>query len=326
MPQNATCPKCALPFPVTEARHAFTVACPGCDTEMTVEFKTPAKPPEAGQPHYELVVTPGALVVATADPSKKKKGIYDDEAEEPKNRGGALVVVFLSTAFGMTVVLGGLGFTAWVLFGLIDTATVSFPNNRTPVANNSSSTGSNNKTNGPARVEPEAIGVGKEPHILGSIEHDPKFKTVGPEGAILIGVEARFEKFGSTDIVRGIRPIYRANGREEFGEQFGSSLNGSVTLKARPGYAVGGVTGKAGWWCNGFSLTFMRVKPNGTLDPRDSYESPWAGFNGQGEVTRVLSNGPPAVGIVGKIVGTKTTAFGILFKGQENFDPTAGRR
>lgn len=171
----------------------------------------------------------------------------------------------------------------------------------------------------------KAIGVGTEPYILGSIAHDPKFKTVGPEGAILIGLEARFEKFGNTDIVRAVRPIYRVNGKEEFGKQFGNDLTNSVTLKAKDGYAIGGITGKAGWWCNGFSVTFMKVKADGTLDPKDSYESEWVGFNGKGEVFKVTSDGTPVVGIVGKIVGPKTTALGLLFKGQEAWDPNAGK-
>jgi S1-C subfamily serine protease len=175
-------------------------------------------------------------------------------------------------------------------------------------------------------AEPKVVGVEKEPHILGSIARDPKFKTVGPEGAILIGLEARFAKFGGTEIVRAVRPIYRVNGKEEFGKQFGDNLTGSVTLKAKEGYAVGGITGKAGLWCNGFSLTYMKVKPDGTLDPKDSYESEWVGFNGKSEVTKVVGDGTPVVGIVGKIVRTQTTALGLLYKGQEGFDPEAGKR
>ena len=38
-----------------------------------------------------------------------------------------------------------------------------------------------------AGKDPKLVSGGKEPFILGSIEHDPKFKTVGPEGAILVG-------------------------------------------------------------------------------------------------------------------------------------------
>jgi S1-C subfamily serine protease len=182
------------------------------------------------------------------------------------------------------------------------------------------------KTPSPMPTPPKVIASGNAPTILGSIENDPKFKTVGPEGAILIGVEARFAKFGNTDIVRAVRPIYRINGKEEFGKQFGEDLTGAVTLKAKEGYAIGGVTGKAGPWCNGFSLTFMKVKADGTLDPKDSYESEWAGFDGKSESTCIKSDGPPVVGIVGKIVGRETTAFGLLFKGQENFDPDAKNR
>ena len=136
-------------------------------------------------------------------------------------------------------------------------------------------------------------------------------------------MEARFAKFGGDRRSSGaVRPIYRVNGKEEFGQQFGKDLTGSVTLKAKDGYAVGGVTGKAGLWCNGFSLTFMKVKADGTLDPKDSYESEWVGFNGAERVFKVMSDGPPAVGIVGRrSSGTETTAFGLLYKGQEEFDP-----
>ena len=179
---------------------------------------------------------------------------------------------------------------------------------------------------GPLPPNAKVYTGGRHPVILGSIEHDPKFKTVGPDGAVLIGLEARFEKFGHTDIVRAVCPIYRVNGREEFGKQFGDDLGGAVTLKAKDGYAVGGITGKAGWWCNGFSLVFMRVTADGTLDSRDCYASEWVGFNGRGDVIRVLSDGAPVVGIVGKIVGPKTTALGLLYKGQEGFDPAAGKR
>jgi hypothetical protein len=166
---------------------------------------------------------------------------------------------------------------------------------------------------------------GKEPIILGSIR-DPVFKTVGPAGGVLIGLEAKFTKFGVQDIVRAVRPIYRVGGKEEFGKQFGNNLTGSVTLRAKDGYAVGAISGKANLWCHGFSLTYMRLKADGTLDPKDTYESEWVGWNGSMPVTRVSGGGAPVVGIVGKIVRTETTALGLLFKGQEDFDPAGNGR
>jgi hypothetical protein len=67
----------------------------------------------------------------------------------------------------------------------------------------------------------------------------------------------------------------------------------------------------------------MRVKPDGSLDPGDRYESEWGGSNGNEELIQIMSDGRPVVGIVGKIVGAETTAFGLLFQGQEAFDPDA---
>ncbi|MDY3559818.1 serine/threonine protein kinase [Gemmata sp. JC673] len=176
----------------------------------------------------------------------------------------------------------------------------------------------------PVPVPPAIVPRGPEPTILGSIPHDPKFKTVGPPGAVLIGLVARFEKYGPTDIVRAVRPIYRVNGRDALGTQFGADLSGAVVMKARDGYAVGGITGKAGPWCNGFSLTYMRVKPDGSLDTGDSYEGGWGGSDPPGGAIRVVSDGRPAVGVVGKIAGPNATALGLLFKGQEGWNPEAG--
>lgn len=136
MPQDATCPQCKRSFPVIESRTAFTVTCPACDAEMTVEFKKPAAPHEAGKPHYELLVTPGALADQAAPPPKPKRARDEDDDNEPKSTGGSAMIVMLSGGFGMMIVLGGLGLTAWVLFGLIDTTPVTYnratnpPNNQ----------------------------------------------------------------------------------------------------------------------------------------------------------------------------------------------------
>ena len=84
MPQDATCPKCTHAFPVTEARHAFTVACPKCEAELTAEFKKPAAPPEAGQAPYELLVKPRALPGTVVPPPVPKKKKDDDDEDEDR--------------------------------------------------------------------------------------------------------------------------------------------------------------------------------------------------------------------------------------------------
>ncbi len=158
MPQDAACPKCKSSFPVTEARNAFTVSCPKCDTEMTVEFKKPAVAPEAGQPPYDLLVKSGALSAAAAPPPPKKK---NDEDDDPKRKGGSVAIVLLSGGFGLLFVLGGLGLTAWFLFFFVDTsadvvANINRPNNNQP--NNQPNTG--NPGSGPGPIVRPGPGPG----------------------------------------------------------------------------------------------------------------------------------------------------------------------
>ena len=129
MPQDATCPGCKHIFPVTEARQPFTVPCPKCDTELTVEFKKPATTPEAGQPPFDLLVKPGSLPESATQiaPEKKRKG---DDDDDPKRKGGSAMIVFLSGGFGLLFVLGGLALTGWYLFTQIDYETTSTYYNR----------------------------------------------------------------------------------------------------------------------------------------------------------------------------------------------------
>ena len=58
MPLDANCPKCRHVFPITEARSMIGVSCPGCETELTAEFRKRATP-EPGQHPYELFVSLG---------------------------------------------------------------------------------------------------------------------------------------------------------------------------------------------------------------------------------------------------------------------------
>src|SRR6188508_2252483 len=107
MPQDATCTACKHVFPVTEARGAFTVPCPKCEADLTIEFKKPATPPDAGQPPYELLVKSGALPNSAPATTKRKRP--DDDDDEPKRKGGSAMIVLVSGGLGLLFVLGGLG-------------------------------------------------------------------------------------------------------------------------------------------------------------------------------------------------------------------------
>lgn len=150
----------------------------------------------------------------------------------------------------------------------------------------------------------------------------PFFKDVGPSGSLLVGVEVVLGRPYFDELILSVRPLYRLGVKEATGKQFGTTVENAVTLKAKAGYAVGGITAKARNVCDGFSLTFMKVK-DGKLDPTDSYESQWVGWNGGVAAIKVVSDGTPVIGLTGRANDKDVTGVGLVFKGQEKVDPAA---
>jgi hypothetical protein len=71
------------------------------------------------------------------------------------------------------------------------------------------------------------------------------------------------------------------------------------TVKAKKGYAVGGLVGKGQVLVDGFKVIFMRTK-EGSLDPHDFYESEWIGGPGGDDARRLGGDGKPVIGIYGR--------------------------
>jgi hypothetical protein len=198
MPQDAACPKCAHSFPVTEARHPFTVACPRCEAELTAEFKKPATAPEAGEPPYDLLVKSGALPGSAAPTPAPKRKKDDDDEDEPKRKGGSALIVLVSGGLGLLFVLGGLSVTGWYLFTQIDFETAA--NTR---ANNSSGNKGNqnpgNKGTGPApKVDPyfdlnPVRPAGLPPIVPPNLAEDvSQIDLGGKAGAVTVGGGGRY--------------------------------------------------------------------------------------------------------------------------------------
>jgi hypothetical protein len=137
MPQDATCPKCKHVFPVTQARHPVEVACPGCETDLTVEYRKRPSPVDPGIPPYELLVKAGKLVAtagADAAPAPKKKLHEDDDEKGTQGTGGSMTIVVFAGLGALLLAIGGLGTTGYFLFTNLDTsdATINKLNNQAP--------------------------------------------------------------------------------------------------------------------------------------------------------------------------------------------------
>jgi hypothetical protein len=156
------------------------------------------------------------------------------------------------------------------------------------------------------------------PRLFGG-GNDPEFKDAAPEGGLLVGFDIGLGKVGERDMIRAIKPIYRTGDKESPGEQYGTQTTKVVTVKAKDGYAVGGMTVKHGGGFDGMSVIFMKVV-DGKLDPKDSYESDFVGSDEKKPPTKVIGSGNTVIGVVGKINDKDMTGMGLLYKGQV-FEP-----
>jgi hypothetical protein len=140
MPLDVHCPMCNHAFPVTEARSAVGVDCPGCAAELTAEFrKRPT--PVPGQHPYELFVSPGRPAGAAAPAAGKKPLPLDDDAEEAARGGGGMGVVVLAGVGALVLALGGLVGTGVLLYSNLDTSDSTISNLSSDSGSGSSSKG-----------------------------------------------------------------------------------------------------------------------------------------------------------------------------------------
>lgn len=166
---------------------------------------------------------------------------------------------------------------------------------------------------GPGVIAPSPKRNG--PPIYGG-GNDPEFTDKVPDGGWLVGFEVGVAPAFGRNMTRAIRPIYKVKENTLFGDQQGTQLDEVTTLKAKDGYAVGGVSIMHGLGFDGIQLTFMKIV-DGKLDPKDTYQSQYVGSDEKKQLTKLGGDGTPVIGIVGRANDKDLTGFGLLMKGQE---------
>ncbi|MEN6496828.1 MAG: hypothetical protein ABFD16_21265, partial [Thermoguttaceae bacterium] len=86
---------------------------------------------------------------------------------------------------------------------------------------------------------------------------------------------------------------------------------GLEIVVAKPGYAIGGIKVDSGQVFHAMQVVFMRLRPDGRLDPQDTYTSDWIG-EPKGDVQTVVSEGTPVVGVHGRRM-LLVHAIGLIF-------------
>jgi hypothetical protein len=133
-----------------------------------------------------------------------------------------------------------------------------------------------------------------EPAIGGAFGNVP-FNETQASGGVLIGFFAGEDDGGHVGF---LQPIFLTAQSEKAGNAYGAIRRPVQCLKAKAGYALGGVDLRGGGVIDALTLVFMKV--NGErLSPADRYSSATLGGQGGGP-SSFLSNGGLLIGIHGQ--------------------------
>ena len=140
----------------------------------------------------------------------------------------------------------------------------------------------------PSYSDPGAVPeVGEDTEFAGDTTGGGSFRYVEPGGHV-IGVDYWDGEWDGEKCLSRLDPVFSRD----------QPTNGPNRELAREGYAVGGLrVRQAGKFVDGAQLVYMKLKPDGSLDPGDSYESKWLGPATEGEVTALGGDGRAVIGI-----------------------------
>jgi WD40 repeat protein len=146
---------------------------------------------------------------------------------------------------------------------------------------------------------------------VGSQGGSPFYDTAEPH--LLIGFNITKVDFGQGFFIKSIQPIYLILKQKHQSTVHGEPEGPITRVEAKDGYAIGGIVASQN--PHDLKIIFMRIRGQ-SLDPKDSYESPWLCGRGREPTTLLGGDGKPIVGIHGK-KGANVNALGLLFLDDE---------
>ncbi len=121
-------------------------------------------------------------------------------------------------------------------------------------------------------------------------------------GGLLIGLDIGIANYQGERFIGMVRPVFAtSDSKEVTRDSHGQARGETLSVRAREGYAIGGLTIKASNRIDGLSVTFMQIQGAG-LSTRNSYASDWYGSRGTTQETRIGGSGAPVIGVTGRTV------------------------
>jgi serine/threonine protein kinase len=242
------------------------------------------------------------------------------EEDLPRRNGKSRLllasILGIAAGFALLIALGILALGLWLIRPQADPSPSASAKTTAPGGN------ADNRPEGPPTLSAEVQALLRDAvhqknysktNIVG-FPFAPEFEEVPSEGALLIGFEVGLGKFGANDVIHSIRAIYRNDKGELFGDVHGKPTDRVVTVKAKPGYAVGTVRLNTHLLIDGMRITFMRIEGK-FLDADHSYVEKIATI-GDGGSEPSLGGGSLVVGVCGKADARVCNAFGLVLRGK----------
>jgi serine/threonine protein kinase len=255
-------------------------------------------------PEKELTSAVPAFETQAVEMNEVATTIAQASTAPARRKAVPLIVGLGIGAFLLVTLVCGGSIVAWLVWPLKPTGQVAIKDPTSPVVE-------------PA-PEREALAtvrdaLARKQHtktkIVGFTAAD-EFTDVPPKGALLIGFDVGLGKFTTNDVIHSLRPIYLTDDGEVKGAWRGTRTERVVTVKAKPGYAVAGITLETHLLIDGLRITFMRIEKN-RLKREDSYDSEWVADGRNG--TPLSLNGDLVIGICGRSGPDKICALGLVF-------------
>ncbi len=136
---------------------------------------------------------------------------------------------------------------------------------------------------------------------IGGSELQTIYDDFAPTGGWLVGLRlTKGTNWGGA--IRAVQPIYQTGDQYQLGLRHGRKGGASrAQIIARPGYAIGKISIRAGLAMNAVQVEFQRVDGS-KLDPQDAYSSEWIGCAGGNAYDPLSSGGNPIAGISGSFL------------------------
>jgi predicted Zn finger-like uncharacterized protein len=173
-------------------------------------------------------------------------------------------------------------------FKVSNTATVGMMNKRTRARNWTKEEIARLTQPPPNYSSPNAHpDVGQDTPFAGDTSGGGSWRYVEPKG-LLLGLDYRMSEWEKEKCLAAAVPVFSR-------DQVVAPVASRVL--AKEGYAVGGAKVRSKRFVDAVQLVFMRVKPDGRLDPGDSYTSDWFGDAGDQPVKTLAGDGTRVIGI-----------------------------